>query len=421
MHSRRRTSRSTPTGSDLGRPSHTGPPGVHGKIAAPTDLMYRYAVVRERSIAPLGIDFTGMSEPNRPDRSPDPSWRLLRGILFELDPERAHDMALGALEWPGVARWLGRRVPAVPAITCMGLTFANRVGLAAGLDKNGDHIDALAALGFGHVEIGTVTPRPQPGNPPPRLFRLERHGALINRLGFNNKGVDHLVRQAERRHSPVVLGINLGKNLDTPNERAAEDYLTGLDRVWPVADYVTINISSPNTQGLRDLQHGRALRTLLDAIGDRGAALHARHGRRVPIALKVAPDLDDAELADVMEALSDRPFAALIVGNTTREREAVAGHLYAGEAGGLSGAPLRAPADDRLAASRTHLERRAGPDRATPDGATPPPLTLIGVGGIDSGPAAARKCRLGAELVQLYTGFIYHGPALVRDTIEACA
>jgi len=356
-----------------------------------------------------------MSKHNQPTAPADPLWRALRTVLFELDPERAHDLALGALEWPGVSAWLGRRAPTAHPVDCMGLSFANRVGLAAGLDKNGDHIDALAALGFGHVEVGTVTPRPQPGNPAPRMFRLTQHGALINRLGFNNKGVEHLVRRAERRRGTAVLGINLGKNATTPNERAAEDYLLGLKRVWPVADYVTINISSPNTQGLRDLQHGQALRSLLDAIGDRAAALSTQHARHVPIAVKIAPDLDDEELDDAIDALSERPFAALIVGNTTRGRRAVAGHLYANEAGGLSGAPLRELADDRLRATRLRLERLA--DSA--DSAAP--LSLIGVGGIDSGRAAARKLALGAELVQLYTGFIYHGPALVRDAIEACA
>jgi len=353
-----------------------------------------------------------MPKHNQPTAPADPLWRALRAILFELDPERAHDLALGALAWPGVGTWLGRQAPAATPVSCMGLRLANRVGLAAGLDKNGDHIDALAALGFGHVEIGTVTPRPQPGNPPPRLFRLVQHGALINRLGFNNRGVDHLVRQAERRRSDVVLGINLGKNAATPNERAAEDYLLGLERVWPVADYVTLNVSSPNTQGLRDLQHGDSLRTLLDAIGDRAASLATQHARRVPIALKIAPDLTDAQLDEVVDAVSERPFDALIVGNTTRERDAVTGHLYAREAGGLSGAPLRALADDRLGATRAGLARSGG-------SATPP--ALIGVGGIDSGAAAADKLSLGADLVQIYTGLIYHGPALVRDAIEACA
>lgn len=326
-------------------------------------------------------------------------------MLFELDPERAHDLAMAALELPGMHRWLARRVPTGTRASLMGLDFDNRVGLAAGFDKNGDHIDALFALGFGHLEIGTVTPRPQAGNPTPRLFRLTPHHALINRLGFNNQGVDHLVARVEQRRANGVLGINIGKNAVTPNERAADDYRHCLQRVWPVADYVTLNISSPNTQGLRDLQHGKALRTLLDAVADEAQALSTRHARRVPMAVKIAPDLSDDELDDTIAALVERPFAALIVGNTTRERAAVDGHLHAREAGGLSGAPLRGLADDRLKAA---ADRVAGTD-----------LVVFGVGGIDSGEAAARKRTLGADLVQLYTGFIYHGPAVVRAAIEA--
>ena len=338
----------------------------------------------------------------------DPLWRLLRSILFELDPERAHDLALRALEWPGVTRWLARRAPSTGTpIALMGLAFANRVGLAAGLDKNGDHIDALGALGFGHIEIGTVTPKPQNGNPRPRMFRLTDHQALINRMGFNNKGVAHLVAQAEQRRWQGVLGINIGKNATTPNEQAADDYLACLDQVWPVADYVTINISSPNTANLRDLQQGAELHRLLDALGDRAASLGAQHDRRVPMLIKIAPDMNDADLDDFVDAVTTRDIAGVIAGNTTRERDRVAGNLYAREAGGLSGKPLLPLADAKLAAVRTRLDARNSS------------ASLIGVGGIYNADSAAGKRALGADLVQLYTGFIYAGPSLITQAMDA--
>ena len=342
----------------------------------------------------------------------DPLFALGRAVLFELDPERAHDLALSLLDRPAVQRLMRRRYgvaagegPSPPTVRCLGLDFANPVGLAAGLDKNGDHIEALAALGFGALEIGTVTPRPQPGNPRPRLFRLPAHGALINRLGFNNKGVDHLVERVERRRWQGPLGINIGKNATTPNERAAEDYLACLERVHPHADWVTVNISSPNTANLRELQHGEALARLLERLGEARAALDARHGRRVPLAIKIAPDMSEAELDGFCATVREHGIDAVISGNTTRERDAVAGHLYAREAGGLSGAPLTALADARLAAL---AERLSGSG-----------VALIGVGGISSGADAARKLALGASLVQLYSGLIFHGPALVRDCTTA--
>ncbi len=342
------------------------------------------------------------------DPSLPPLWRALRAILFQLDPERAHDVALKALEWPGVTGAISPRVhSANDPVHCMGLEFANRIGLAAGLDKNGDHIDALGALGFGHIEIGTVTPKAQAGNPKPRMFRLVDHEALINRMGFNNKGVAHLVRQAESRQWGGVLGINIGKNASTPNERAADDYIACLDAVWPVADYVTVNISSPNTAGLRDLQHGRVLRELLDAIANRADALSAQHSREVPIMIKIAPDMDDEALADFITAVAERAIAGVIVGNTTQQRDVVAGHRFAAEAGGLSGKPLQALADTRLRAARACLDERQSS------------ACLVGVGGVHNASSAAAKCALGANLVQLYTGFIYGGPALVRDAIEA--
>lgn len=331
---------------------------------------------------------------------------VVRRVLFELDPERAHDLALRALDWPGMSRLLARYRRDDAPFRCMDLDFPNRVGLAAGLDKNGDHIDALGAIGFGHLEIGTVTPRAQPGNPRPRIFRLENRHALVNRLGFNNLGVDHLVERATARRYGGILGINIGKNATTPNERAADDYLACLERVWSVADYVTINISSPNTTGLRDLQHGDSLARLLDALVDARERLSTEHGARRPIAVKIAPDMSDAELDDFCAAVTSRRIDGVITGNTTRRRDVIEGHLYARETGGLSGAPLRPIADERLAAVRARLG--AG-------------TALIGVGGIGCGADAAAKRRIGADLVQLYTGFIFHGPALVRDCVAATA
>ena len=343
----------------------------------------------------------------------DRLWSLVRAALFELDPERAHDLALRAMELPGAraltARRYGGAAPDDPGaatvpVRVMGLELPNRVGLAAGLDKDGAHVDALGALGFGHLEVGTVTPRPQPGNPGPRMFRLEAHGALINRMGFNNAGVDALVERVSRRRWRGVLGVNVGKNASTPNERATDDYVTCLERAWPVADYVAVNVSSPNTAGLRELQHGDALARLLDALCDARERLATRHGVRRPIAVKIAPDMDDAALDGFADAAVVRGIDAVIVGNTTRERRIVAGHLHAPEAGGLSGTPLRPLADDRLAAARARL---------------PAGVALVGVGGVDSGAAAAAKIALGADLVQLYTGLIYRGPGLVRETVRA--
>ena len=338
----------------------------------------------------------------------DPLFALGRAILFELDPERAHDLALGLLDRAPVQRLLRRRygVDGHP-VRRLGIDFPNPVGLAAGLDKNGDHLDALGALGFGALEIGTVTPRPQPGNPTPRLFRLPGHGALINRMGFNNKGVEHLVRRVERRTWRGPLGINVGKNAATPLERAADDYVACLERVYPHADWVTVNISSPNTANLRELQHGAALERLLERLKETQSALATRHARHVPLAVKIAPDLDDAGLDDFCDAVRAHGIEAVISGNTTSGRAPVAHHLHARETGGLSGAPLKGLADERLAGV---AERLAGSG-----------TTLIGVGGISRGADAAAKLELGADLVQLYTGLIFHGPALVRDCVRATA
>jgi dihydroorotate dehydrogenase len=286
----------------------------------------------------------------------------------------------------------------------MGLDFANAVGLAAGLDKNAAYIDALAALGFGFIEVGTVTPRPQPGNPKPRLFRLEGHEALINRLGFNNEGVEKLLRNVEKARYRGVLGINIGKNFDTPIERAASDYLTCLDAVYERASYVTVNISSPNTKNLRELQSGERLGELLAALMERRRALAQRHGATRPLLVKIAPDLDDAQIEAIAEAAVRHGIDGLIATNTTLARDAIAGDPRAGEAGGLSGRPLFARSTLVLGKLARALAGR---------------VPLIGVGGILSGADARAKIDAGASLVQVYTGFIYRGPALIGDMRRA--
>ena len=284
----------------------------------------------------------------------------------------------------------------------MGLAFPNAVGLAAGLDKNAAHIDALATLGFGHIEVGTVTPRPQSGNPKPRLFRLPAAQAIINRMGFNNLGVDQLVRNVIDSSYRGILGINIGKNKDTPNAQAVEDYLTCLDKVYAHASYVTVNISSPNTQNLRELQKDEALDALLSSIKLRQASLADQHGKYTPIALKIAPDLDEAQIAAIAALLMVHRLDAVIATNTTLARDAVQGLPHADEAGGLSGAPLREASTRVIRALAHHLKRE---------------IPIIGVGGISTGADASEKIAAGAQLVQLYSGLIYQGPGL----ISACA
>ncbi|HEX6004264.1 MAG TPA: quinone-dependent dihydroorotate dehydrogenase [Burkholderiales bacterium] len=330
---------------------------------------------------------------------------LLRPLLFTLDAEKAHHLTLDSLR---LLRGLGLpRVSAFPegcAREVMGVPFPTPVGLAAGLDKNGDYIDALAALGFGFLEIGTVTPRPQPGNPRPRLFRVEPALALINRMGFNNAGVERLVENVRRAAYRGVLGINIGKNFDTPLERAADDYVHCLRAVYPHATYVTINVSSPNTAGLRTLQDSAALEHLLATIGAERPRLADRHGKRVPVALKIAPDLDEPQIDAIAALVQRHAIDAVIATNTTTARNGVAELLHGGEAGGLSGAPLTARAEN---VTRS-LARALG-------GTCP----IVGVGGIMSGAHARERCAAGAALVQLYTGLIYRGPALVRECTAA--
>jgi dihydroorotate dehydrogenase len=291
-------------------------------------------------------------------------------------------------------------------VQCMGLEFPNPVGVAPGLDKNADCFEALGDLGFGFVEVGTVTPRPQPGNPKPRVFRLAEARGMINRLGFNNKGVDHLVDQVKRRRFRGILGINIGKNFDTPIEKAADDYLLCLEKVYPYADYVTVNISSPNTKNLRELQGEDELDALLGALTARRAELADEHERCVPLALKVAPDLEAGAIDAIAEAVTRHRLDAVIATNTTVDRSAVEGVEHAGEAGGLSGAPLKEKADRVLAELRHAL---------------PSEVAMIGVGGITCGQDAVDKLKLGADLVQFYTGMVYRGPELVGECLQSIA
>jgi dihydroorotate dehydrogenase len=329
----------------------------------------------------------------------------LRPLLFSLDPEAAHRLTLYAL---GVAHrsGLGRFVATPPAelpTSVFGIHFPNPVGLAAGLDKNAAHLDELGALGFGFVEVGTVTPRPQPGNPKPRMFRLPQHEAIINRLGFNNDGVDALVRNVGQSSYRGVLGINIGKNKDTPNERAVDDYLFCLERVHPHASYVTVNISSPNTQGLRDLQEEPTLRRFIETLREAQERLGSQSGARKPMLLKIAPDLGEAELDAIAEVVTSAGVDGLICTNTTVDRSAIAGDPLAGEAGGLSGKPLFARSTAVVRGMHARLQGR---------------LPIIGVGGVLDGSDAAEKIAAGAALVQLYTGLIYRGPQLIAECVD---
>ncbi len=331
---------------------------------------------------------------------------LTRPFLFALDPERAHALGLKAIETAyrtGLNPLIASRPKPMP-LTVFGLKFENPVGLAAGMDKNGAHIDALSSLGFGFIEIGTTTPRAQDGNPKPRMFRLPQFDAVINRLGFNNEGVDVLVRNVERTRWRGVLGINIGKNADTPNERAVDDYRYCLERVYPHAGYVTINISSPNTSGLRDLQGEEALKRLLGSLREAQEKLAARHRQRVPMLVKIAPDLSDAEIDSIADVLNAAGVDGAIATNTTIDRHSVAGHRHAKEAGGLSGRPLYG--------ASTYVQRRL---RAR----LPDSIPVIGVGGILSGADAAGKIAAGASLVQTYTGLVYRGPVLIGECVEA--
>ncbi|WP_038170859.1 quinone-dependent dihydroorotate dehydrogenase [Verrucomicrobium sp. BvORR106] len=329
---------------------------------------------------------------------------LLRPLLFQLDAETAHEWtvkllkmghALGMLE--GADSDAG---PARPPIKVLGLEFPNVVGLAAGMDKSAAAVDAWGALGFGFVEVGTLTPRPQPGNPTPRLFRLIEKEAIINRMGFNNPGIQAAVARLERRQGTGIVGVNIGKNFDTPNENAVDDYVTCLRAAYPVADYIAVNISSPNTKGLRDLQAEEPIRRLVGTLKEEQQRLAARHGDKKPLLVKIAPDLDSTQIDSLARVFTEQQLDGVIATNTTISREAVAGHRLADETGGLSGAPLTTRSTEVISALRAAL---------------PASMPIIGVGGILTADHAQAKLDAGAALVQVYTGLVYRGPALVRD------
>lgn len=335
------------------------------------------------------------------------SYASLQSLLFRFEPETSHGLSMSAIdmaESTGLSQLIYRQVNA--PVQVMGIQFPNAVGLAAGLDKNAEHIDGLAALGFGFIEVGTVTPRPQPGNPKPRLFRIPEHQAIINRMGFNNLGVDYLLKQVDNSQFGGVLGINIGKNFDTPVERATDDYLLCMRKVYSRASYITVNVSSPNTPGLRSLQFGESLNQLLEALKQEQAKLADYYGRYVPVAVKIAPDMDQQEIEMVAKALVDYRLDGVIATNTTLERKAVQSSPIAQEAGGLSGAPVRRRSTQVISSLAKAL-----------DGALP----IIGVGGICEGRDAAEKIRAGASLVQIYSGFIYRGPALINESAKAIA
>ncbi|MFT7560996.1 MAG: dihydroorotate dehydrogenase [Flavobacteriales bacterium] len=332
-------------------------------------------------------------------------YALAKKALFLLNPELAHEVSLDMMSAAERLRLLSLFFPKPihNPTTFMGIEFPNRVGLAAGMDKNGDHFNALGALGFGCVEIGTVTPKPQDGNPSPRLFRLVEDEAIINRMGFNNKGVDYLVERVKNRRFDGVLGINIGKNKDTPEDRALEDYEICLEKVYAYADYITVNISSPNTPGLRNLQFGDAFDSLLAGIKIKQKALADEHSKYVPIVIKVAPDNSSEQIQSIAATLKTHNIDGLIVSNTTISREGLHSE-HSEEMGGLSGRPLLEKANESLDEYRKAL----GED-----------FPIIGVGGISTAEDGETKMSLGADLVQIYTGFIYHGPGLVRRLAEA--
>ncbi len=336
-------------------------------------------------------------------------YAMVRPALFALDAETAHDLILNvlALTQRTPLAWAYGTTLVSDPVKVAGLAFPNRVGLAAGLDKNARCIDALGALGFGFAEVGTVTPKAQSGNPKPRLFRLPQAGALINRLGFNNDGLETFVANVKRasfRSTGRILGLNIGKNADTPIELAAADYLIGLESVYPHADYVTVNISSPNTSGLRELQHDAALDTLLGALAKRRQELRRQHARLVPLFIKIAPDLDEAQVDSIAMAIQRHEMDGVIATNTTISREAVGGMRHAEETGGLSGAPALEPSNRVIRQLRKRLGRQ---------------FPIIGVGGIMSAQDAVGKIEAGADLVQIYTGLIFKGPSLVKQAALA--
>lgn len=332
-------------------------------------------------------------------------YRLARTGFFQLDAEKAHDLAIQnfkRITGTPLDLLYRQQLPHRP-VECMGLQFRNPVGLAAGLDKNGECIEAFDAMGFGFVEVGTVTPRPQPGNDKPRLFRLVEAEGIINRMGFNNAGVDNLVENVKKANYSCVLGINIGKNKDTPIEKGAEDYLICMEKVYEYAGYIAVNISSPNTPGLRSLQYGEALDELLAELKEKQKGLAEKYGKYVPLALKIAPDLSDDEIEQICESLIKNEIDGVIATNTTLDRSIVEGMKHANEAGGLSGRPVQARSTEVVRKLHQELDGK---------------LPIIGVGGVDSYVAAKEKFMAGADLVQVYSGFIYHGPGLVADIVK---
>ncbi len=330
---------------------------------------------------------------------------ILRPALFSLDPELAHHVTLKLLKFTektGLSE-LSKASSDNKHVTVMGLSFKNPVGLAAGLDKNGDYIDALAALGFGFLEIGTVTPRPQPGNPKPRLFRLPEHEAIINRMGFNNKGVEHLLKQVKKANYQGVLGINIGKNFDTPIKNATDDYLIGLRKSYELASYITLNISSPNTKNLRQLQQGDEIKNLLSSLKEEQLILQQTHEKYTPLVVKIAPDLNDSEIMHIAKLLLEFEIDGVIATNTTVSRETVQGHLHAEEIGGLSGAPVKDQSTYVVAGLSAEFNGK---------------LPIIAAGGILSGQDAKDKLAAGASLVQVYSGLVYRGPQLIEDILR---
>jgi dihydroorotate dehydrogenase len=330
---------------------------------------------------------------------------FLRNILFQLPPETSHDLTLQILKQSFNLRLLPKKIYRAP-VNVMGITFPNPVGLAAGLDKNGEYIDALAAFGFGFIEIGTVTPKPQPGNPKARLFRLPKAQAIINRLGFNSKGVDFLIEQLKRTKYQGILGINIGKNFSTPILQAKEDYLYCMECVYPFASYITVNISSPNTPGLRELQFGEYFNNLLASLKNHQKRLHKQFGKYVPLTIKVSPDLNSEEIRAIATSLLQHHIDGLIATNTTVSREAVAGMEFATEKGGLSGQPLFAKSTQVV----EEFAKALGNE-----------IPIIAVGGIMDAKDAEEKIKAGASLVQIYTGFIYQGPKLIKEIVDLLA
>ena len=329
---------------------------------------------------------------------------IVRPALFKLDPERAHELTFQQLRFISGTPLEGLIRQSLPSrpVNCMGLTFPNALGLAAGLDKNAECIDAFGSMGFGFVEVGTVTPRPQSGNDKPRMFRLVEAEGIINRMGFNNHGVDHLVENVKKARFRGILGINIGKNKDTPVEQGKDDYLICMEKVYAHAGYIAINISSPNTPGLRTLQYGEALDDLLSAIKLKQKELQERHLKYVPVAVKIAPDLSEEELIQVADSLVRHEIDGVIATNTTLDRALVAGLKYADETGGLSGRPVQSRSTEVIRRLSLELQGR---------------LPIIGVGGIDSLVSAREKIAAGATLVQIYSGFIYKGPGLIKDIV----